>query len=673
MAQIDEIKKILRSLLVSAPVKVTVFSLNRDFKSLEGYYIPFKQLGYNSLLHLLHSIPDVLRVNGSSFDSEVTLVITEKVAHVNDMVMKQKRPTKGKNAFAGRKSFIQSTIKGPSNRINVSSFKSGAIKKIQNNIRCETGKSSLSINYLKGVNELSPFPRSFPNNFSGPSFTKHSQQRVQENELNFHENSTEAVNSFSNSKEDNFSISIACEDDMNSHLPKKLISPNCERVPSVVNHMPHNTHIKEIDVDKEYSKIQSNFQKLKISRLKNKHTEDFSENRTVRTKNETSPFNYHTIEGGGIITFENESSKVPIEIQNRLRKLIKFYSSGIRCTDLPSLYRKMFRRNLEYQTYGFNRLINLCIHLDSIFYCEEESDCDFKLYDKDNPPVQEVQMNEKLNGSNRSDIITRTIDISQIKAVKSRDWDIHIDCIPEDILELGEIVNSNSLNEYVVNDTFQIVISEICDPSKFWIYKNDGHLDEMMNSMQNFYKENKSKYLIPEFLIEVGLYCVVYTLNEFQRSVVVDLLQDVGGHVRVYLIDFGTMTNLSREKIWFLSKEFCTLPAQAVEAKLAGIEPKDGDVWTKQSIVRFKNMVVSKYIFAKILDKKDQILSVDVSAMNIPLRTLNDLLVQEEYAKYTPNCDLQDSTASNDDIAIAETNPRKKFIDRIRCKNMMKQ
>lgn len=59
--------------------------------------------------------------------------------------------------------------------------------------------------------------------------------------------------------------------------------------------------------------------------------------------------------------------------------------------------------------------------------------------------------------------------------------------------------------------------------------------------------------------------------------------------------------------------------------------------------------------------------------MNIPLRTLNDLLVQEEYAKYTPNCDLQDSTASNDDIAIAETNPRKKFIDRIRCKNMMKQ
>lgn len=60
MADLDEIKGILRSLLISSPRIMTVEDLRRDYRKEESRECPL--LGYRNFTEFLQSIPDVVTV-----------------------------------------------------------------------------------------------------------------------------------------------------------------------------------------------------------------------------------------------------------------------------------------------------------------------------------------------------------------------------------------------------------------------------------------------------------------------------------------------------------------------------------------------------------------------------------------------------------------------------------
>jgi hypothetical protein len=62
-ARADDVKKVLRGLLISSPHTITVFQLERDFEMQEGYNVPFRELGYPSFIKYLESIPDTVAVS----------------------------------------------------------------------------------------------------------------------------------------------------------------------------------------------------------------------------------------------------------------------------------------------------------------------------------------------------------------------------------------------------------------------------------------------------------------------------------------------------------------------------------------------------------------------------------------------------------------------------------
>ena len=58
--KIEDVKKEIRSLLLSSPVGLSLQDLLSDYRSMIGSHLPFQQLGYSSALDFIKDIPDVV-------------------------------------------------------------------------------------------------------------------------------------------------------------------------------------------------------------------------------------------------------------------------------------------------------------------------------------------------------------------------------------------------------------------------------------------------------------------------------------------------------------------------------------------------------------------------------------------------------------------------------------
>jgi len=103
---LDDIKKVLRALIISCPHGLTVEQLDRDFSEMEGTKIPFYDYGFNSLESFLQSIPDTLLVNGRGRNAPVYGVSSDKTKHIEELVSKQK------NIKSSRKIIVPKTNNG---------------------------------------------------------------------------------------------------------------------------------------------------------------------------------------------------------------------------------------------------------------------------------------------------------------------------------------------------------------------------------------------------------------------------------------------------------------------------------------------------------------------------------------------------------------------------------
>lgn len=105
--------------------------------------------------------------------------------------------------------------------------------------------------------------------------------------------------------------------------------------------------------------------------------------------------------------------------------------------------------------------------------------------------------------------------------------------LPKDIFRSRDIERVFLPDDIKVNDSVDVVIAEIYDLSKFWLYLRESSLDRLMDEMQEFYNENHKRYEIPEMLmVEAGTYCVHKFLNEFHRAIVVGIIDSATLRVR---------------------------------------------------------------------------------------------------------------------------------------------
>ena len=86
---IEAVKKIIRSLLISAKNGLNSNQLEHDFISQMGNPIPFESYGYSTLESFLYSIPDVVFISKRTKPLHLRGVATNETSHIARMVQMQ--------------------------------------------------------------------------------------------------------------------------------------------------------------------------------------------------------------------------------------------------------------------------------------------------------------------------------------------------------------------------------------------------------------------------------------------------------------------------------------------------------------------------------------------------------------------------------------------------------
>lgn len=92
-SEMDKIINIIRALVISDKAESSITDVIRDYRNVEGGQIPFRKYGYDSLEEFLKSSGQFF-VHSFRGETKISVVPTEKTAHISKMVQLQKSSAK---------------------------------------------------------------------------------------------------------------------------------------------------------------------------------------------------------------------------------------------------------------------------------------------------------------------------------------------------------------------------------------------------------------------------------------------------------------------------------------------------------------------------------------------------------------------------------------------------
>uniref|UniRef100_A0A3B5MEZ0 Tudor domain containing 7 a n=1 Tax=Xiphophorus couchianus TaxID=32473 RepID=A0A3B5MEZ0_9TELE len=101
MSDSESIKKMLMAVLQSSKTGVSVSNLQSEYSALCGEFIPLKKLGFSKLEDYLRSIPSVVRLENRMGELRCFATVLEETAHIAKLVARQKNSKK-----SGRSQFV---------------------------------------------------------------------------------------------------------------------------------------------------------------------------------------------------------------------------------------------------------------------------------------------------------------------------------------------------------------------------------------------------------------------------------------------------------------------------------------------------------------------------------------------------------------------------------------
>lgn len=125
----------------------------------------------------------------------------------------------------------------------------------------------------------------------------------------------------------------------------------------------------------------------------------------------------------------------------------------------------------------------------------------------------------------------------------------------------------------VKGEKYEVKIENVYDPSKFWIIVKYKELAVFMRYLKHFYDKTENKKPIHRRHLRKNLLCIVYKSGMYFRSIILPLLLPDKNKIRVFMIDFGYITNVCIDDLLYIFEKHGDVPRFAIRACLAYISP----------------------------------------------------------------------------------------------------
>ncbi|OXU30517.1 hypothetical protein TSAR_007320 [Trichomalopsis sarcophagae] len=296
--------------------------------------------------------------------------------------------------------------------------------------------------------------------------------------------------------------------------------------------------------------------------------------------------------------------------RERLQKLIEKHPNGIWCNQLPKLYQREFKLDLEYTDLGFSCIIDFVCALSDILRIVTAPNSKHYVLDArtpvDNYEYQSSNLiyeNKVLEESDNVAALPANLSTSAIKSLK-----------PDDVMydETIDHINIPSV-KYL-----DVIISEVHHPSFFWAHfmNNKKVVNSLMQYLQEFYRSHDlCRYKMPSILVKPKVHVACLFGNMWHRGVIKKMTPE-GPMVHFY--DYGTNEIYSSEDLYFLSKKFSAIPKQAIRCNLLNVKPVGDNKWSSDISYKFTQRVFNKPFVAHIssIDHEENSMVVDLVDTN---------------------------------------------------------
>lgn len=143
----------------------------------------------------------------------------------------------------------------------------------------------------------------------------------------------------------------------------------------------------------------------------------------------------------------------------------------------------------------------------------------------------------------------------------------------------------------VVDTPFQVYVSALVDPSKFWVQivgPKATELDRLVEDMTEFYNDYENKSLHFLNTIKKGnLVAAIFKYDKKWYRAEVVSVNNVKKEAELHYVDYGDTDFVSFGNIMELRTDFLRLHFQAIECYLDGVEPV-GDKWSEEAVDNFE-------------------------------------------------------------------------------------
>ncbi|XP_076473547.1 tudor domain-containing protein 5-like isoform X4 [Bombus vancouverensis nearcticus] len=607
------------ALLITRKGGCTLKQLNNDYYELEGEHIPWKDLGYNSLLSFLHSMSKTVQIEHRDSTIIIRGIASEKSKHVSKLIAGQKtqKPSVGRKTHKPNHYF-------PTTAPNKIRIPAEILSKVVSLVKDKP--NGLNKDYiLQEIHSRMPFVK---------ITMKEMEEQLQElshrifqtnNKVypnrskvkNF--NNLKGRNDMSHSKSKLPIITAAGNEDSDDML-------DCEDVPEVT----HLNRTSKPDYTKSDTKTTSTSSFIKETKYQEtQHSND------IKTK----------FDDDIMKAKENVLDKKDIEIlineriKFRLEKLIQNHSDGIWCADLPEKYLEEYKVSLNYAELGFNSVREFASQLPEIFHCIQPGDTgDFMLY----YAKREIPSN-KLTKKHEANNVAQLYDIYESSNEEAVPASVSLDTckklIPDNVMSIGDYVGCINVADLEQNEEpfIEVIVVEVFTPSFFWIQlrKKQKTFKMFMDDLHKFYTVQYEQYAIPLLVLEKGLNCACVYNGIWHRGIIKAVKPDF--QVTVMFYDYGTLKTYSPDAVYYLHKRFSILPAQAIPCGLINTRPCTGSKWSRSATHHFALRTSDIPLVATIatINKEDNSMMVNLTdTLEDEDVHISDWLVEQKLAEY---------------------------------------